>query len=67
MTRTDNSLKKIQLLIVIACKFRRILYTILKNGTSYDLGKMLKDIRCPEKKEAAAVEDILIVLFILEP
>lgn len=53
-TRADNPLKKIQSLIVIACKLLRIIYTILKNGTVYDLKKMLMDIRHPEKKATAA-------------
>lgn len=51
-TRAGNPLKKMQSLIVIACKLLRIIYTILKNGTVYDPRKMLKDIRRPEKKEA---------------
>lgn len=53
-TRADNPLKKMQSLIVIACKLLRIMYTILKNGTVYDPRKMLMDIRRPEKKEAIA-------------
>lgn len=53
-TRAENPLKKMQSLIVIACKLLRIIYTILKNGTVYDPEKMLMDIRRPEKKEAAA-------------
>ena len=53
-TRADNPLKKMQSLIVIACKLLRIIYTILKNGTVYDLKKMLMDIRHPEKKATAA-------------
>lgn len=53
-TRADNPLKKMQSLIVIACKLLRIIYTILKNGTAYDPEKMLKDIRRPEKKKAIA-------------
>ena len=53
-TRADNPLKKMQSLIVIACKLLRIIYTILKNGTAYDPKKMLMDIRHPEKKEAVA-------------
>lgn len=51
-TRADNPLKKMQSLIVIACKLLRIIYTILKKGTVYDSKKMLRDIRRPEKKEA---------------
>ena len=35
-TRIDNSLKKMQSLIVIACKLLRIIYGILKNGTVYE-------------------------------
>lgn len=53
-TRTDNPLKKMQSLIVIACKLLRIIYGILKNGTVYDPKKMLMDIRRPEKKEVIA-------------
>ena len=53
-TRADNPLKKMQSLIVIACKLLRIMYTILKNGTVYDPRKMWMDIRRLEKKEAIA-------------
>ena len=53
-TRADNPLKKMQSLIVIACKILRGVYTILKNGTMYDPRKMLMDIRRPEKKTVAA-------------
>ena len=53
-TRPDNPLKKMQSLIVIACKLLRIVYTILKKGTVYDPKKMLMDIRRSEKKEAIA-------------
>lgn len=51
-TRADNPLKKMQSLIVIACKLLRIIYTILNTGTFYDPKKMLMDIRRPENKEA---------------
>ena len=53
-TRADNPLKKMQSLIVIACKLLRIIYTILKNGTAYDPKKMLMDIRRPEKEVVTA-------------
>lgn len=53
-TRADNPLKKMQSLIVIACKLLRIIYTILKNGTVYDPKKMLMDIKRPEKQGVAA-------------
>ena len=51
-TRADNPLKKMQSLIVIACKLLRIIYTILNTGTKYAPKKMLMDIRRLEKKEA---------------
>lgn len=44
-TRAENPLKKMQSLIVIACKILRIIYTILKKGVKYDAEKMAKDIR----------------------
>ena len=53
-TRVENSLKKMQSLIVIACKLLRIIYTMLKTGVVYDPKKMLMDIRRQEKQEAAA-------------
>ena len=51
-TRAVNPLKKMQSLIVIACKLLRIIYTILKNGTVYNPKKMLLDIKRPEKPKA---------------
>ena len=53
-TRPENPLKKMQSLIVIACKLLRVIYTILTRGTAYDPKKMLMDIRRPEKKEVLA-------------
>ena len=46
-TRTNNPLKKMQSLVVIACKILRVIYTILKTGTTYDLQKLLEDIKRP--------------------
>lgn len=46
-TRANNPLKKMQSLIVIACKILRVIYTILKKGTTYDPQKLLKDIKRP--------------------
>lgn len=43
-TRKVNPLKKMQSLIVIACKILRVIYTILTKGTTYDPNKMLGDI-----------------------
>ena len=45
--RAENPLKKMQSLIVVACKILRIIYTILKTGTKYNPEKMLKDIKLP--------------------
>ena len=46
-TRINNPLKKMQSLVVIACKILRVIYTILKTGTTYDPQKLLKDIKRP--------------------
>ena len=53
-TRAENPLKKIQSLIVIACKLLIIIYTILKKGTAYDPEKMLMDTKRLEKQETLA-------------
>ena len=52
-TRPNNPLKKMQSLIVIACKILRVIYTILKTGTTYDSQKLLKDIKYPVSAQAA--------------
>lgn len=46
-TRPDNPLKKMQSLMVVACKLLRVIYTMLKTGAEYDPEKMLKDIKYP--------------------
>lgn len=51
-TRSNNPLKKMQSLVVIACKILRVIYTILKTGTTYDPQKLLKDIKHPEASQA---------------
>ena len=53
-TRANNPLKKMQSLIVIACKILRVIYTILKTGTTYDPQKLLKDIKHPSNVPAQA-------------
>lgn len=54
-TRPENPLKKMQSLIVIACKLLRVIYTILTKGVAYDPKKMLMDIRrSPSKQETLA-------------
>ena len=50
-TRTENPLKKMQSLIVIACKILRVIYTILTKGTVYDPQKLMADIKRPSKHE----------------
>ncbi len=52
-TRLKNPLKKMQSLVVIACKILTVIYTILKIGTTYDPQKLLKDIKRPEETQAA--------------
>ena len=51
-TRSNNPLKKMQSLVVIACKILRVVYTILKTGTTYDPQKLLKDIKHPATSQA---------------
>ena len=53
-TRAENPLKKMQSLIVIACKLLRVIFTILKKGVQYDPARMMKDIVRPEAAKAAA-------------
>ena len=53
-TRPDNPLKKMQSLIVIACKLLRVIYTILRTGTKYDPKKLLSDIKRQEKQTVVA-------------
>ena len=50
-TRADNSLKKMQSLVVIGCKILRVVYTMLKTGAAYDPEKMIRDIHLPEALE----------------
>lgn len=52
-TQSNNPLKKMQSLVVIACKILRVIYTILKTGTTYDSQKLLKDIKYPVSAQAA--------------
>lgn len=44
-TRQENPLKKMQSLIVIACKLLRVIYAILTKGSTYDPKKMMSDIK----------------------
>ena len=49
-TRPDNPLKKMQSLIVIACKLLRVIYAILTKGVTYDPKKLLSDIKRPSQQ-----------------
>ena len=53
-TRADNPLKKMQSLIVIACKILRVIFTILRTGQRYDPARMLRDIKHPTAVAAQA-------------
>lgn len=53
-TRPDNPLKKMQSLIVIACKLLRVIYAILTKGVTYDPKKLLSDIKRPARQMAQA-------------
>ena len=53
-TRPDNPLKKMQSLIVIACKILRVIYAILNKGGTYDPNKLLTDIKRPKQITQAA-------------
>ena len=53
-TRAENPLKKMQSLIVIACKLLRVVYTLLLTGRKYDSMRMLSDIHYPETSRAKA-------------
>lgn len=48
-TRSNNPLKKMQSLVVIACKILRVIFTILTKGTAYDPKKLLGDIVRPDQ------------------
>ena len=53
-TRLQNPLKKMQSLIVIACKILRIVFTILQTGRPYSPTKMLQNIKRTEDTAAQA-------------
>lgn len=49
-TRSNNPLKRMQSLVVIACKILRVIFAILTKGTTYDPKKMLGDIVRPNEQ-----------------
>lgn len=52
LTRKENPLKKMQALMVIACKLLRVLYTMVTKGIKYDPGKLLGDIHRTQETAA---------------
>ena len=54
ITRKQNPLKKMQSLMVIACKVIRVFYAILTKGVDYNPAKMLGDIKRPTMYSQAA-------------
>lgn len=54
-TRAVNPLKKMQSLIVIACKLLRIIYKLLKSGVKYNPDKLKSDIVYPGERKLLAV------------
>ncbi|HIS61630.1 MAG TPA: IS110 family transposase [Candidatus Scybalomonas excrementigallinarum] len=48
-TRENNPLKKMQSVIAVACKALRIFYTILTKGIEYNGGKLIQDIKRPQR------------------
>ena len=48
--RPEKPLKKKQSLVAVACKFLRVAYKILTTGVDYDAGKMMNDIKRPQKE-----------------
>ena len=51
-TRKDNTLKKMQSVVAIACKVIRVFYAILTKGVDYDPQKLMSDIRRPQMQAA---------------
>ena len=47
LTRNNNSLRKMQALVAVACKLIRVFHVILTKGVDYDATKLLEDIRRP--------------------
>ena len=45
---SEKNIKKMQSLIVVACKAIRVFYAILTKGEDYDSERMLRDIKRPE-------------------
>ncbi len=53
-SRSQNPLKKMQSLMVIATKVIRVFYAILRKGVDYDPKKMQSDIKRPSMNQVAA-------------
>ena len=48
--KRQSAQKKLQSLIVIACKILRVIFAILTKGMTYDPKKMLRDIVRPNEQ-----------------
>lgn len=53
-SRKENTLKKMQSLMVLSNKLIRVFYAILKSSADYDSEKLISDIRRPEDLSKAA-------------
>ncbi len=51
-SRKENPLKKMQSVVVVACKVIRVFYAILTKGVDYDAEKLMGDIRRPQIQAA---------------
>lgn len=51
-TRKNKPLKKMQSVVVVACKLIRVFYALLTKGVDYDASKLLGDIRRSETQVA---------------
>ncbi len=51
-SRKGNPLKKMQSVVVVACKVIRVFYAILTKGVDYDAEKLMGAIRRPQMQEA---------------
>ena len=51
-TRKDNPLKKMQSIMAVAAKIIRVFYGMVRTGSDYDVERLMRDIRRPEKAAA---------------
>ena len=51
-SRKENTLKKMQSVVAVACKVIRVFHAILTKGVDYDAKKLIGDIRRPQMQAA---------------